>query len=503
MIKVLTCNEMKTLDYYTCEKKAISSLQLMEIAGKKLFNCLKEKVNIDQSNFEILIVAGLGNNGGDALVVSEHLINDNFNVKIVVIGDLNNLTPETRSVYNRINNNNTSIINITCESDIKLFYKLVNKANVIVDGIFGIGLDRDINGIFYECIRIINESKNFVFSIDIPSGIYGSSGNIAKIAVMANFTAIIQNYKIGNLLNDAKDYHGKLEVLDIGVLQDTNKSNKYLLTLLDVDKLLPKRKENTHKYNYGSSLVIGGNIGMTGAPLLSAYAALRCGIGLSSIGIYNKYYHYLNNIYPELMVFPYQNISDFIKLLKPKNSLAFGPGLGRNETIYYELLDKLLEEKIPLVIDADGIFYLKELLHKINIENKVIITPHLGEIALLLDTEIELIKQNPLEAVKYLIDMYGFTVILKGPCTIIGNKAAIYFCNLGNAGMATAGSGDVLTGIITSFIGQGLDLLDAAKLGVYLHSSAGDVAYKKYGNALIATDIIECLPLTRKTICRE
>ena len=241
---------MKTLDYYTCKKKAISSLQLMEIAGKKLFNCLKEKVNIEQSNFEILIVAGLGNNGGDALVVSEHLINDNFNVKIVVIGDLNNLTPETRSVFNRINNNNTSIINITCESDIKLFYKLVNKANVIVDGIFGIGLDRDINGIFYECIRIINESKNFVFSIDIPSGIYGSSGNIAKIAVMANFTAIIQNYKIGNLLNDAKDYHGKLEVLDIGVLQDTNKSNKYLLTLLDVDKLLPKRKENTHKYNF-------------------------------------------------------------------------------------------------------------------------------------------------------------------------------------------------------------------------------------------------------------
>ena len=129
MIKVLTCNEMKTLDYYTCEKKAISSLQLMEIAGKKLFNCLKEKVNIEQSNFEILIVAGLGNNGGDALVVSEHLINDNFNVKIVVIGDLNNLTPETRSVYNRINNNNTSIINITCESDIKLFYKLVSECN--------------------------------------------------------------------------------------------------------------------------------------------------------------------------------------------------------------------------------------------------------------------------------------------------------------------------------------------------------------------------------------
>lgn len=490
--KVLLTDEMKRLDQYTCDTKNISSLELMEVAGYHIYRCFLDNHQINKENDRILVIAGLGNNGGDALVVSELLLKDNFKVNIVIIGDLNKLSRETRTVYQRLRENNISILNITSSENLKEFNQLINNSEYIIDGIFGIGLNKDVEGIFFECIKLINQNQAYVFSIDIPSGIYSDNGNIGKIAVNADFTAIIQNYKVGNLLNDAKDYHGKLKLLDIGILQDINSTNRYLLND-NIKQLMIKRKHNSHKYHYGSLLTIGGSIGMTGAPLLSAYSALRAGVGLSTIGIHEKYYPYINHIYPELMIFPFKNISDINKLLDKKDVIAFGPGLGRNDDFNYQLLYHLINTSFPLVIDADGIFYLKKFIHILPQDNNIIITPHLGELALLLDKDVNTIKKKSLETLKSLTNDYGLTVVLKGPTTIIADKDEVYFNYNGNPSMATAGSGDCLTGIISALIGQKLSLLDACKLGVYLHSLAGDLAEKELGNSLIATDIINNL----------
>lgn len=486
--KVLFTDEMKRLDQYTCEEKKLSSLELMEIAGKNVYEYFIENCQVDKIKDNILIVSGLGNNGGDALVVSEHLIKDNYKVNIVVIGDLKHLTNESFTVYQRLLNNKVSILNVNNNEDLKIFNQYVNEATIIIDGIFGIGLSREVKGIFYECIRLINQSHAFILSIDIPSGIYGDNGIVAKIAIEADHTVIIQNYKVGNLLNDAKDYHGKVKLLDIGILQDINDSNRFLLND-EIMNIIKKRRANTHKYHYGNLLTIGGSKGMTGAPLLSAYSALRIGVGLSSIVINSKDYEFISQIYPEIMIKPYSNIDELKKILVKANIIAFGPGLGRENKINYDILKYLLDTNIPIVIDADGIYYLKEILDYIGNRDNIIITPHLGEMALLLDTDTKTITENWIVALNYLTNNYGLNVVLKGPCTIIANKENMYFCNKGNSGMATAGSGDVLTGIISGLVGQGLKPIDACNLGVYIHAKAGDMAYKEYGNSLIATDI--------------
>ncbi|QVK19019.1 NAD(P)H-hydrate dehydratase [Mycoplasmatota bacterium] len=494
---VLTTKEMKILDVDTCYKKGISSLELMEDAGEKIYECFLDECKLDKKQANITIISGLGNNGGDSLVVGRYLIENDYNVDVVIVGDMKYLSSETKTNLERLISLKVNIFNLNHPSSIKPFEDIISKTNVIIEGLFGIGLNRGIEGITYQAIEKINAIDAYVFSIDIPSGINGNNGNVENIAVKADFTGIVQNYKLGNLLNDALDYHGKSKVLDVGILQDKITSNRYLQT--DIPQL-GKRKHNTHKYHYGHVLTIGGGLGMTGAPLMCAYAALRIGSGLSSVAIHENYINYLNNIYPEIMIKPYVNEESIVNMLDKKKVIAFGPGLGRSDNRYINILNQLLETEIPLVIDADGIYYLKGLLEKLN-HQQVIITPHLGEMAMLLGKETSYIKENPIEAVNLLTNKYRLTVVLKGPCTIIANQDEMFFSHIGNPGMATAGSGDVLTGIISSLVGQGMDSLNACRLGVHIHSSAGNYAKDEFGEyAMVATDIIKNVPKVLKEL---
>lgn len=264
--------------------------------------------------------------------------------------------------------------------------------------------------------------------------------------------------------------------------------------------ILRKRQANSHKYDYGSILIVGGNIGMTGAPLISAYSAMRTGSGLSAIAIQEKYIQYLNNIYPEIMVRPYKDEKDFLKLLHKKDAIAFGPGLGRVDE-YGGILETLIDKQLPLIIDADGIYYLNRLKNKIKRPNNIVITPHYGEMALFLDTDSKAVSKDPISFIKQVTKQYGIMVVLKGPTTFIADENEIIHSSLGNPGMATAGSGDVLTGIITSLVGQGLSMLEACKLGVYIHSKAGCLASEKNGEySMMATDIINEIPQILKDI---
>ncbi len=501
MDRVLNSLEMKMSDEYTCKKKGITPLALIEKAGNALYECLKEAYRLDVDKERILVVAGYGNNGGDALCLGTHLLEDGFHVSFVLVGKENKLSSELNHLIDRLNELRADIIYLQDETNIREYVDYIKDSTLIIDGLFGTGLNRNIEGIFYKAIERINQSSSFVFSIDIPSGINGNNGQVAKIAVKADFTGIIQNYKIGNLLNDAKDYHGEHKILDIDILTDTIKTKRFLVTENSFKNILPKRKNNTYKYHYGNILIIGGSKGMTGAPVMSAYAALRSGAGLSTVAVFTEYYPFMQNPYPEIMIKSYKDEYELANILDKKNAVAFGPGLGRYDKLNYKILGQLIEINVPLVIDADGLFYLKNFLGDLNKDNKIIITPHIGELASFLDVKSSEILDNQVQTVESLTEKYGFTIVLKGTCTIIANKEEMYFSNLGNPGMATAGSGDVLTGIITGLIGQGIEPFTAAKLGVHLHSCAGNLAVNDLGEySLVATDIIKYLPYVIKTI---
>lgn len=263
---------------------------------------------------------------------------------------------------------------------------------------------------------------------------------------------------------------------------------------------IKKRSSHSHKYDYGSILVVGGNVGMTGAPLMTAYSAMRTGSGLATIGIKESYMHLVNNIYPEIMVRPYGNKKEFLDLIVKKTAIAFGPGLGRADDVK-PILSGLLEMEIPLVIDADGIYYFKDQVNRIKDPQKIVITPHHGEMAMFLGTDSKSVMEDPVKAARQVSELYGINVVLKGADTYISDTREIYRSSLGNPGMATAGSGDVLTGIITSLIGQGIGVLESCKLGVYIHSKAGELAAMKYGEySLMATDIIHSIPQILKEL---
>ncbi len=499
--RIVNVNEMRFMDEYTCTQLDMSSLDLMKQAGGVIYLSVIEDIGIDKANDQILIVVGTGNNGGDALVVGVNLLDNGYKVKIVILGDLTAQTKESKIMLKEIVNYKVDVLFINNKTKLPELSKLLRQSTLLVDGIFGIGLIRDVEGIYYDVIKLINLNSVDVVSIDIPSGINANNGLIAKVAIKADYTLIVQNYKVGNLINDAVDYHGTKVLLDIGILKVVCKSRRFLLEKEDYQNSLPERVNNTHKYHYGNLLTIGGSKGMMGAPLLAAYAALRTGSGLSSIAYKEKYLHNIFNIYPEVMTSTYNSSTELLDFTNKKNTIIFGPGLGRNDEDNLDILRNLLKLGVPMVIDADGLYYLKQLFNEFKSLKNVVITPHYGEMAMLLDTDTINIQKNPLEHIKTVTEKYRLSVVLKGTTTIIANKNSMYFSNYGNPGMASAGSGDVLSGIIGSLIGKGTKLIEACRLGVLIHSMAGELAFEELGEeSIIATDIIKYIPAVLKEL---
>ena len=499
--RIVNVNEMRFMDEYTCKQLDMSSLDLMKQAGGVIYLSIVEDIRIDKNNDQILIVSGIGNNGGDSLVVALNLMQNGYKVKVVIVGNLTSQTKESKIMLETIINKNIEVIFINDNTSLSKLSILLKQSSLLIDGIFGIGLKRNIEGIYYDVINLINLSFIDVASIDIPSGINANNGLISGIAIKADFTLIIQNYKIGNLIGDAADYHGSKILLDIGILKVVSKTRRFLLEEDDYIGVLPTRKNNTHKYHYGNVLTVGGSKGMMGAPLLAAYSALRVGSGLSSIAYKEKYQQSIINIYPEIMTTTYQDIDELLQFTNNKNVIIFGPGLGKKDSENIDILRRLLKLNIPMVIDADGIYYLKTLLKEFKTFKNIVITPHYGELAILLDTNSKEIEKNPLEYVEKLTSKYKLIVVLKASTTIIANKDAMYFSNYGNPGMATAGSGDVLSGIIGSMIGKGIRVMDACKISVLLHSLSGEIAKNELGEeSLIASDIIKYIPTILKRL---
>ena len=486
---VLTVSEMKKAENNTCTLCDIIPLDLMENAGHEIYRYLREEKQLDMQK-KIVIICGPGNNGGDGLVLSRFLNADGYRVMTMIIANRDNMTNEAATNLNRHGKAGNLLFIDDNNKDIAK--KKIAKADIIVDAIFGIGINRPVTGLYYEIIFAINEAKAPVYSIDIPSGINGDNGLVMGVAVKADFTLIVQNYKVGNLLNDACDYQGRNVLLDIGIKLPVMAYNRYFLSSSHMLRLIKPRLKNTHKYNYGKTVIFGGNASMTGAPTLAALASLRSGAGLSVWAMYHKYRRYLINRYPEIINKAYR-FKEIAEITSKASSLAFGVGLGKKDKINYRILEKLLILPQPLIIDGDGHYYLKKFLNKIS--NKVIITPHIGELSVLTGLAISDIRINPLSCLKSLVEKYSLHIVFKGPTTIIADKSGMYFYHCPNPGLATAGSGDVLTGIIAGFLAQGYSPTESCMMGVVFHSFAGYNAYQNYGEyGMIASDIIQFLP---------
>jgi NAD(P)H-hydrate epimerase len=489
-MQIVSAQDMRQLDALTIKERQITSYQLMEEAGTACFDYIYNQQLADLSGL-VVVIAGPGNNGGDAVVVYKRLLEQDIHAVLLQVG--NHYSDELNQAHQEISKQH--LYTIKDEQDLELAQSWIEQAGTVIDGIFGIGLARNIEGIYKHLIELVNHSYATTISIDIPSGIQADNGLVLGLAIKANHTLAIQNYKQGHFLNDGIDYCGEYHLLDVGILQTLFPEQQTLLHPKLLHHSIPKRIRNSYKYMYGNVLTIGGSKGMMGAPILAALAALRMGSGLSQVlhlEAYSKYAYFQD---PNIMMSFYDGIEEIPNIIRNKSAIVFGPGLGRKDEINLQVLQHLLDTDIPLVIDADGIYYLKQLLPEYNKRPNIIITPHYKELSDFLGISIDEVKQEPILLSKNIAHTYNLTVVLKGACTIITNENQTFFSTSGNPGLATAGTGDVLSGILGNLLGRGMSPLEAAKLGVLFHSKAAEFAREDYTEeSMIASDVIDMIP---------
>lgn len=499
-MKVVTPQEMATMDQNTiCA--GTSGLDLMEKAG---FNCTKEIEKYYDQDKRILILCGTGNNGGDGFVIAHYLKSDGYPVSVFLLGDRNRMTEENQVNCQRALKEEIATSFLEENETIDCLIQKAADSHVIIDAVFGTGLrERPLSSWYCSIFQQINELSAAVVSIDIPSGLRGDNGLSAGQAIMASQTIVIQNIKTGLLLNDGPDYAGELICIDIGIKEDSIRNQKFLTQKSDL--CFPeKRKKNSHKYDYGSILIIAGSKGMIGAGLLAIEGAINAGAGLVTSYVPQEVYIPVAARSPvEVMIKTYEtNITGEDIAEDRKEVVLIGPGIGRKKNYSIILHDLLEDENLSVVIDADGIYHLRRLLDVLKTsKTPVVLTPHMGEFARLIDMDQKVIEQDPVKFGSDFAMEYGVTLVLKGYRTMVFNQnGEVWFNSTGNPGMATAGSGDVLAGIITGIAGQTKDLFKAARAGVYYHGAAGDTYAARFDETtLTARSLIESLKFVMKT----
>ncbi len=500
-MKILNAEQIRVWDEYTIQNKPIASIDLMEGAAIKCIEWLDASYYFGK---EFVIFCGKGNNGGDGLALARMLLKKFFSVSVYIIKSESNGTADFQLNLKRLQEIESSkIFFILNENDFPILtYNLI-----IIDAIFGSGLRRPLDGIIASLVNYINNSSCEIIAIDIPTGLSVDQSSKNNSVIKATHTLSFQCYKPAFLMPENFNSIGKVSILDIGLDKDflnLTPPNNSLIDAEIISSIYKKRNRNSHKGNFGHALLIAGSYGRMGAAVLAAKACLRSGAGLLSCHIPKSGIEILQTTAPEAMVFADFN-SSFISKIETDfliyNSIGIGPGIGTASETKIALKKILNAVKSPIVLDADALNILsmeKKLLT--SLPPFSILTPHQKEFERLFgesknDFErIELASQKATEL--------NCIIVLKGPHTLValpnGKK---YFNSTGNAGMATAGSGDVLTGIITGLLAQGYLAENAAILGVYLHGLAGDFASEKFSQeALIASDIIFCMPYAFKQI---
>ncbi|MBI1823010.1 MAG: NAD(P)H-hydrate dehydratase [Nitrospirae bacterium] len=514
-MKVVSAQEMAWLDRETSAKQDISSLILMENAGQKSYTRIASLFG-PLNALSILIVAGEGNNGGDGLVLARALLQRDLSpVLVLPLGSPKKSESKVNyDIYKKMGGNI-----FQGKMGLDELPALILKSDIIVDALFGTGLSRPVSGKLSEMIRQINQSGKIIVSLDIPSGISADTGEVLGSAVNARVTLTYGLPKKGHFLFPGAAYRGKLFVEDIGIppaLVHQAGIKTTLLDALQIKEILPKKRTtDSHKGTYGHLLVLAGSRVKRGAGALCCKAALRTGAGLVTWGLPESL-DSPDPFIPEVMTLPLPQTPEgnlglagadtILDAVRRKTAVAIGPGLGTHRETR-ALLKKILPKiEIPVILDADGINLIAEekgLLK--SLKNPILLTPHPGEFARLVGMEPEAIQKNRFSMVSVAARENRSVFVLKGAYTLISAPDESVWINpTGNPGMATAGTGDVLTGIIGALAAQGLSLVQAAQAGVYLHGMAGDLAREEKGEVgMIASDLIEKIPVVIKTFRSE
>lgn len=500
MTKILTIPQIKALDEYTIQHEPISSVDLMERACQAFVTWFTERFN---ALTKVGIVCGTGNNGGDGLGIARLLKTWGYPVQVWIVKGSMKMSDDFKTNLERLAGNGVVLYDITTEADQGLFID----CDVLIDAILGSGLSRKPEGIYAQVIHCFNQAVAKKIAIDIPSGLMADKNSEEPIA-RVHYTVSFQLPKLAFFLPQNQQYLGRWTLVDIGLdkkfIRDATTSH-YVITQKEVKRRIKPRSKFDHKGTYGHALLVSGSFGKMGAAVLSAKAALRSGLGLLSMHIPKCGYMIMQTSVPEAMVQVDDHENYFTKHndLSAYNVLGVGPGLGTQEQSANAFVSLLKSFAKPVVIDADGLNILA--LHA-NKEEIVppgsILTPHVKEFKRLVGDWSNDFER--LEKQKALARQLNSVVLVKGAHTAIAMpEGTLYFNDTGNPGMATGGTGDVLTGILTGLLAQGYSAKEATLIGVHIHGLAGDLAAADRGmTALIASDLIEYLPSAFKLLSR-
>jgi hydroxyethylthiazole kinase-like uncharacterized protein yjeF len=497
MIKILSTNQIRQLDAYTIEHRPIASIDLMESACHAVFTWISQN---HYPSEKVGIICGTGNNGGDGLGIARLLKEAGYSVNVFILRGNAPESPDFKINLERL----SAKLQVNEISD-TIPEGLFAESNVIVDAIFGSGLSRPAEGIYAKTIRYLNELSTEKIAIDIPSGLMADKPSDGPI-VKANYTLTFQLPKLAFLFPQYHEFVGNWVLLDIGLHKDFLKqidTPHYYFTRKAVRKILHPRSKFDHKGKFGHALLIAGSYGKMGAAILAARAALKSGLGLLTVHIPVTGYQIIQTAVPEAMASIDQKNEMFSEcsVLEPYTAIGLGPGLGKARDTIKGIGDVLERTRTPFVIDADALNILgenRELLQLV--PEGSILTPHPKEFERLAGGWKNDFER--LEKQKTLARDLKSIIVLKGAFSSIASpQGETFFNSSGNPGMAKGGSGDVLTGILTSLLAQGYAGLEAAQLGVFLHGFAGDLAAYEHGmNGMLPSDIIESLPEAFKRV---
>ncbi|MFT5425805.1 MAG: hydroxyethylthiazole kinase-like uncharacterized protein yjeF [Gammaproteobacteria bacterium] len=488
--KLYLAAQVRELDRLAIEEFSIPGITLMERAGDAAYQLLRTKWPEAKN---ILVLCGPGNNGGDGYILAGLAQADSLFVKLRQVGDHEKLAGDALLAAEKCIANGLKPLTFINEN--------LDEYDVIVDALLGTGLDRQVTGQWQEVINAVNCINTPVLSLDIPSGLNADTGSIMGSAVKADVTMTFIGLKQGLFTGQGVEYSGELHFNKLNVPDKVfTKVNSMTeqIVLEDLQSSLKPRSKSSHKGSFGHVLVVGGDNGFAGAVRLCAEAAARTGAGLVSLATRDEHAALISMAVPEIMAHAIENSIDIKPLLEKASVVAIGPGLGQSKW-GAALFSKILESKLPLVVDADA---LNILAREPVYSDRWVLTPHPGEAARLLNCDTQQIQADRVSAAREIQKQFGGVVVLKGSGTVIAEaEGNVSICSAGNPGMASGGMGDVLTGVIVGLLAQkialGLDAGDAARLGVCLHAAAADSAAIDGERGMLASDL---MPWIRKLL---
>lgn len=496
--KIVSSRGMMVIDENS-EWLGVPRLLLMENAGRSIVTEISKRFDVKSK--KIVVLAGLGNNGGDGFVVARHLASLGAKVVVLLLGQATDIrTHEARRNWDALKNMffSIKIIEIKSVEQIKDLKGEVKTADIVIDGMLGTGVRGELRNPYRTAVKIFNESSGFKIAIDVPTGLNPDTGEIHGIAVKANLTVTFHAFKKG--LRGREEYTGEVVVADIGIPPEA----ELVVGPGDLRVATKLRRPEAKKGDFGRILIIGGSNLYTGAPALCALAALRCGCDISIIATPEKVANAIRGFSPNIIVhdYPGQILTSrafdvIIPLVERSDVVIIGPGLGTSkETVEacLKLFKVLKEEGKPLVIDADGLKAFSTS-PTILLGTRTVLTPHAGEFKILTGIDItKLSFEERIEHVKNAAQQLGVTILLKGHWDIVSDGKKVKVNITGNPGMSVGGTGDVLSGLVATFLAWGNEPLTAATVAAFVNGVAGDLAVEKMGYHIVATDLLDEIP---------